>query len=66
MLTRRSLGALALITFVLLIANIAIGQDRDVLVVLDDIVFFGFLVCVLLLLVLSATALTRAALRNRR
>ena len=65
MINRRTLGWLALVTFALLLGSVAIGESRDVLWILDDIVFFGFLTCLLLLLVLSVMVLARSALRRR-
>jgi hypothetical protein len=59
MLTAKTLKYLAAVTAVLFAAGAAIGDDRDVLWVVDELVWFGFLLCAVTLLVLSAGVLVR-------
>ena len=66
MINRTALIALAGVTAVLFIAAAAIGNDNDVLWVLDDIVFFGFIACLLALIVLSIGVLMRSVTRSGR
>lgn len=66
MINRTTLIVLAGVTFVLLFASAAIGQDGDVLWIVDDIVWFGFLGCALALIVLSVGVLVRSLTRSRR
>jgi len=63
--TRRNYTVLAAITAVLFVSAGAIGQGRDVLWVVDDIVFFGFLASALLLVVMTVGILVKAATRRR-
>jgi hypothetical protein len=62
MINRRTLVVLALagVTFVLLVIASLIGPDRDVLWIVDDIAFFGFLASALLLILLTVAVLARA------
>jgi hypothetical protein len=65
MINRNTLIVLASVTFVLFISAAAIGEDNDVLWILDDIVFFGFLGCAVALIVLSVAVLVRALARSK-
>ena len=65
MITRRNYAVLAAVTFALFIAAGAVGSGNDVVWVLDDIVFFGFLGCALLLIGMTVAILVRAAARRR-
>ena len=65
MINRRNYIALAVVTLVLFVAAGAIGEGKDVLWVLDDIIFFGFIGCVLALVAMTVAILVRAALRGR-
>jgi hypothetical protein len=65
MLTAKTLKYLAVVTAVLFAAVAAIGDDRDVLWVVDDILWFGFLLCAVALIVLSAGVLVRS-LKSRQ
>jgi hypothetical protein len=63
MINRKTLVTLAAVTFTLLVAGALIGEDNDVLWIVDDIVWFGFLGCALALIVLTVAALARGARR---
>jgi hypothetical protein len=65
MLTAKTLKYLAVVTAVLFAAGAAIGEDGDVLFIVDELVFFGFLLCAVLLIVLSAGVLVRS-LKSRQ
>ena len=65
MLTAKTLKYLAALTAVLFVGGAAIGSDRDVLWILDDIVFFGFLLCAMALIVVSAGVLVRSLKASR-
>ena len=65
MINRKTLIGLAVATLVLFIAGSAIGEDNDVLWIVDDIVFFGFLGCAVALVALSIAALVRSLTRSR-
>jgi hypothetical protein len=65
MLTAKTLKYLAIVTAVLFAAGAAIGEDGDVLFIVDELVFFGFLLCAVLLIVLSAGVLVRS-LKSRQ
>ena len=65
MINRKTLIGLAVATLVLFIAGAAIGEDNDVLWIVDDIVFFGFIGCALALIALSIAALVRSMTRSR-
>jgi hypothetical protein len=51
MINRTTLAVLAGVTFALFVAGAAIGSDNDVLWILDDIIFIGFILCALALVV---------------
>ena len=59
MLTAKTLKYLAAVTAVLFAVAAVIGEGNDVLWIVDDIVWFGFLLCALTLVVLSAGVLVR-------
>ena len=59
MLTANTLKYLAALTAVLFAVGALIGSDNDVLWILDDIIFVGFIICAILLIALSATVLVR-------
>jgi hypothetical protein len=63
-INRMTLIGLAVATLVLFIAGAAIGSDNDVLWIVDDIVFFGFLGCAVALVALSIAALVRSMTRS--
>ena len=65
MINRKTLIGLAVATLVLFIAGAAIGSDNDVLWIVDDLVFFGFLGCAVALVALSIAALVRSLTRSR-
>ena len=60
MLTAKTLKYLAVATAVLFAAGALIGEDRDFLFIVDDLVFVGFLLCAAALIVLSAGVLVRS------
>ena len=60
-----TLKYLAVVTAVLFAAGAAIGEDGDVLWIVDEIIYFGFLICAVLLIVLSAGVLVRS-LKSRQ
>lgn len=64
MINRNVLIALAAVTLVLFGASAIIGEGNDVLWILDDIVWFGFLACALALLVLCVSVLVRSMTRR--
>jgi hypothetical protein len=64
MINRTTLAVLAAVTFVLFVAAAAIGQDNDVLWIVDEIVFVGFLLSALALVVSTIAVLVRG--RSRR
>jgi hypothetical protein len=69
-INRTTLAGLAAVTFVLLIASAAMGQDfgqgNDLLWTIGDIVWVGFLLCAFTLIVLSVSVLARSLMRSRR
>ena len=65
MFTAKTLKYLAVLTAVLFAVGALIGEDNDVLWIVDDIIWFGFLLCVLVLLVLSAGVLVRSMKRSQ-
>jgi hypothetical protein len=69
MINRSTLIALAAVTFVLLVVAAAMGEDfgegNAFLWTLGDIVWFGFLVSALALIVLSVGVLVRSLTRSR-
>ncbi len=66
MITRRNYLILAAVTLALFVPNAIIGSGRDVLWVLDDILWFGFLLSTLLLIVMTVAILVRAATSRSR
>jgi hypothetical protein len=64
-INRKTLIALAAATLVLFVAGGAIGEDNDVLWIVDDLVYFGFIGCLLALVALSIAALVRSLTRSR-
>ena len=65
MINRKTLIGLAAVTVVLFVVGGAIGENNDVLWIVDDIVFFGFIGCLVALVVLSIAALVRSLTRSR-
>ena len=65
MINRKTLIGLAAVTLILVVIGGAIGEDNDVLWIVDDIVFFGFIGCVVALVALSIAALVRSMTRSR-
>jgi hypothetical protein len=64
-INRKTLIALAAATLVLFVAGGAIGEDNDVLWIVDDLVYFGFIGCLVALVALSIAALVRSMTRTR-
>jgi hypothetical protein len=64
-INRKTLIGLAAVTLFLFVVGGAIGEDNDVLWIVDDIVFFGFLGCAVALVALSIAALVRSMTRSR-
>jgi hypothetical protein len=60
MLTAKTLKYLAAVTAVLFVASAAIGNDRDVLYIVDDLIWYGFVLCALTLIVLTVGVLLRS------
>ena len=65
MINRNTLIGLAVVTVVLFVAGAAIGEDNDFLWIVDDIVFFGFIGCLVALVALSIAVLVRSLSRSR-
>jgi hypothetical protein len=65
MFTAKTLKILAAVTVVLIAAGAAMGSDNDVLWILDDVVFFGLILSVLLLIVLTIGVLAKSIGRSR-
>jgi hypothetical protein len=69
MINRTTLAGLAAVTFCLFIASAAMGQDfgegNAFLWTLGDIVWGGFLLCALALVVLTVGVLVRSLARSR-
>jgi hypothetical protein len=65
-INRTTLAGLAAVTFVLLVASAAIGEGNDFLWIVDDVVWLGFLLCALALVVLTVGVLVRSLVRSRR
>jgi hypothetical protein len=59
MINRTTLAVLAAVTFALFLAAAAIGEGNDVLWIVDDIVWIGFLLCALALVVSTIAVLVR-------
>ena len=66
MLTRRNYVILAVTTLVLFVVSGIIGQNNDVLGIVDDLIWFGFLICALLLVVMTVAVLVRAVTNRGR
>jgi hypothetical protein len=66
MVTSKTLKYLAAVTAVLFAASAVIGSGNDVLYIVDDLVWFGFLLCALTLIVLSLGVLVRSRKRSDR
>jgi hypothetical protein len=66
MINRKTLIGLAALTLVLFVAAGAIGEDNDVLWIVDDVVFFAFIGCAVALIVLSVGVLVRSLTGSRR
>jgi hypothetical protein len=70
MINRTTLAGLAAVTFALFIASAAMGQDfgegNAFLWTVGDIVWGGFLLCALALVVLTVGVLVRSLARSRR
>lgn len=67
MVTRRSLGALAVVTLVLFaIAGLIGNHQHGAVGVISDVAWFGFLISLLLLVVGSATVIMRSRARLTR
>ena len=70
MINRTTLAALAAVTFALLVVSAAMGEDfgegNALLWTLGDIVWGGFLLCALALVVLTVGVLVRALARSYR
>lgn len=64
MINRQTLIGLAVVTAVLFVPMMAIGNDNDVLWILDDTLFVGFIGCAFALIVLSVGVLVRWATRS--
>jgi hypothetical protein len=65
MFTARTLKILAAVTLVELAVSAAIGDGRDVLWILDDVLFFALIISVLALIVLTVGTLVRSRTRSR-
>lgn len=65
MLTAKTLKYLAAVTAVLFAGGVLIGEDNDVLWILDDVIFFGFILCAIALIALSAGVLVRSLKSSR-
>jgi hypothetical protein len=65
MFTRRNYVILAAITAALFVSVGAIGSDHDVLWILDDVLFFGFIASALLLVVMTIGILVKAVTRRK-
>jgi hypothetical protein len=63
-INRKTLIGLAVATVALFIAGSAIGENKDVLWIVDDIVFFGFIGCLVALVALSVVAVVRSMSRT--
>ena len=64
MFTAKTLKILAAITLVEFVAAAAIGDDKDVLWILDDVLFFGLILSVLALIVLTLGVLVKSRKRT--
>jgi hypothetical protein len=66
MVTAKTLKYLAAVTAVLFVVSALLGSDRDVLWIVDDIIWFALLLCGVLLLVLTVAVLVRGAKSSRQ
>jgi hypothetical protein len=66
MLTAKTLKYLAVVTAILFAAAALIGEGNDVLWILDDIIYIGFLLCALALIVLTVGVLARHFTSSQR
>jgi hypothetical protein len=66
MFTAKTLKILAAVTLVEFAVSAAIGSGRDVLWVLDDILFFALILSVIALIVLTVGVLMKSRVRSRR
>jgi len=65
MINRKTLAGLAAVTLVLFVVGAFIGEDNDVAWILDDVVFVGFILSALALILMSVAVLVRAAAGRR-
>jgi hypothetical protein len=69
-INRKTLIGLAAVTFLLLVASAAMGEDfgegNDLLWTLGDIVWGGFLACAVALIVMTVGVLVRSVTGSRR
>jgi hypothetical protein len=66
MFTAKTLKILAAVTLVEFAASAAIGSGRDVLWILDDILFFALILSVIALIVLTVGVLMKSRGGSRR
>jgi hypothetical protein len=60
-INKTTLARLAALTFVLGVISALIGPDRDFLWIVDDVAFFGLIICVMVLVVLTVAVLAKSA-----
>ena len=65
MLNRRNYALLAALTAALFVVAAAIGPDRDLIGNLDQVVFFAFLGCVVVLVAMTVGLLVKAVSGRR-
>jgi hypothetical protein len=65
MFTAKTLKILAAVTLVEFAVSAAIGPNRDVLWILDDVLFFALILSVLALVVVTVGTLVRSRSRSR-
>jgi hypothetical protein len=65
MFTAKALKILAAVTLVEFAVSAAIGDGRDVLWILDDVLFFALILSVLALVVLTVGTLVKSRARSR-
>lgn len=65
MFTAKTLKILAAVTLVEFAVSAAIGDGRDVLWILDDVLFFALILSVLALIVLTVGTLVKSRGRSR-
>jgi hypothetical protein len=66
MFTARTLKILAAVTLVELAVTAAIGDGRDVLWILDDVLFFALILSVLALIVVTVGTLVKSRGRSHK